>query len=436
MTKLRDGSSLLLARRDDGYVVTAVGPGLEPQLLGEISPDQLAALAGGDVSDWADQLGDHASGGEPCLDDPVTRERLAEQDQMFGGWLPGIADAEAERLARVETRAARQRLHSSPRLARPTLPISVVRRAALIESLGPKRVIVDDDADGLCLVLAEAGIEVLVVESDPVRRLWLEQEAELAGVVDAVSIVGGASDDSGDGSGSGSGNGTQTIAEFGKADLAVVSVGPPHLTHRALAWACDTVVPGGHILAGLRAPWDVHFFRDLPTTGLEIEQHLREIDVPTLPGGYVLDGAGDQILLARPPDEKLTLAPPPDAPADRVREQPYYWLDFDELAAARLTNNPLERLIDLIAAQHGVPEAMRTVSKSDDRELIAWFDRDGVGISAQLATQGRHLLVTMIPYDPGLEYTVMSAVFHLLGDHLTRMRPQLATLWRGESIVA
>lgn len=413
MTKLRDGSSLLAWRREAGFFITAVGPGLEPVVLGNVSRDEIASLDNGDVSAWRDQLGEHAVDGEPTLDDPITLERLAAADRTFGGWLPGIMDAEAARIGRAEAMASRRRLFSAPRIARPVLPFSVARRAGIVEALNPGRVALDDDADGLSILLAESGIETVTVERDPIRKAWLEREAARAGVA-AHRVV--------------------EDARSVECDTAIVAIGPPHETLRALTWACGAVGPGGHILAGIRAPWDEHFFTIFGNTGLSLRDHVRGIDSVVIPGGFVIDGPGDLLVFERPAEVSLpTLNPSAGA---RVREQPYYWLDFDELAAPRLGETTVERLADLVAAQHPAPEVMRAVSQSEGRELICWFDNQGKGLTAQLATDARHLLVTMMPYDLELEYNLMCAVFHLLGDHLTRVRPQLPMRWRGESIVA
>jgi hypothetical protein len=58
-----------------------------------------------------------------------------------------------------------------------------------VSALGPKRVVIADDVDGLGILLAEAGIETVVEERDPVRRGWLEREAVRAGVGAALTVM-------------------------------------------------------------------------------------------------------------------------------------------------------------------------------------------------------------------------------------------------------
>jgi hypothetical protein len=147
----------------------------------------------------------------------------------------------------------------------------------------------------------------------------------------------------------------------------------------------------------------------------------REVDHWLLPGGWVVDGAGDMVVVHRPAGVQLEDVS--REAAERVRAQPYLTIDFDSLDEKRLDESAIERLADAIAFRAPRSEALRTIGSHGDTDVLCWYDTEGSGLTAQLDRDKEHLLVTLMPYDGELEYVCVCAAYHELADELTRTRP-------------
>lgn len=386
----------------------------------------------GDSVTLADVLGSGDGGHfndatEPAgPEDPVLLERLIELDAMYARSIPGFLEEHAEALRPIEAMHARRRIFPVPREARFHLPFSTLRRLHGIMALAPQRVLLNDDIDALGIVLASsaagqgAPVSVDIIEPDARRRVWLSEERERwPGAQEHVRILSG--DEASE-------------QPSGDYDIVVVQVGHPALTATQLRYAFEQVNPDGHVLASLRAPWDLHFVQAMQAANIELVDQWREIDVPTLPGGFVLDGASDIVVLKRPAAGADALKPWQGDVSDHIEKQPYHWLDFDSLA--QTSDDVLEQFLDVVAWYSARPEFARSLVREEERQLATWFDDDGYGFTAEFVPGEAHLLVTLVPYDLQLEYAVQCAAFHVLGDKYTRVRPHRTVHWLQENIVA
>ncbi len=356
--------------------------------------------------------------------------RMARLDRMYGGSLPGFFPREEKRLTLAEESFARRRFYKPLRYARHYLPYSLVRRVRAIEALAPQRIVLRDDVDGLSLALASAhqtatnpgtaaSMQVVVIEPDAQRREWLQAELpHWPGAKETLDII----EEQG------------ALKEDTEFDLTLVQAGHPRDTAEALSWAYRMVGAGGHILVSLHAPWDTSFVKATKAAGIEVTDQWREIDVPVLPGGFVMDGSGDIVVLHRSEDFDEAQLPIWQGDAAAVIDElPYHWLDFDALASS--VPGSLDNMLDTVALYSPRPEFKRSMLKESQRELATWYDTEGFGFSAELNIEEAHLLVTLLPYDSGLEYALQCAAFHTLGDRHTRVRPHRTEYFQQESII-
>lgn len=311
-------------------------------------------------------------------------KRLAVLDMMYSGWVPGFTHAHGERIAKVRSSIAERGVGFALGL-RASLPSSIVRRALAIESLAPKRVLLFGDVDGLAGFLA-SDIAATVVEP------------------------------------------TRTIAEV-VADVAVVEVVDLGPTIVRLESALVAVGPSGTVLARLRWPWDRAFYEHIKVLGLKVLGYERDVDHALLPGGFVVDGAGDLVLLggaiaASAPELprplttgtlSMSLSASADAP-------PYAWFDMDGLAPDRAIG--LNALANEVARISKRTPELADVKTYDDREVLCWYDTNGRGFVAELSRDSSHLLVSYVPYDDALDHAVITSAFTLFADEDTRLRPR------------
>ena len=371
-------------------------------------------------------------------------EMLRHSDQRFGCWLPG-GESTRDRWERITTRLGCRWLHPLPRLARPTLPSSVLHRALTVEALQPQGVYLEDDPDGLCVELASS-TEVLVHEPDALRRQLHETEsAQRGGSKKGLRFLG---DQEG------------FEAARGSVDVALISLGPLRQSYEALQRAWMLLRPGGQLFFSVRAPWDLTWIPALAQLGFKIKEHHREVDQVVIPGGFVVDGGGDLLRVSRPEQplsrEQIWKAlgaseeasgVPFDWEKLSIQAQPYLSLDVDGLVLRSVDPHPMERFLEALRVHHDCPEATRSLSRQAERAVACWYDEQGWGLSAELnkfslnlgesseeLVQG-HALLSLMPYRPQMEYSVLCAIFHLLGDVHTRVRPQRTAFFKERNIV-
>lgn len=412
MSKLRDGAHLTLWPK----VVGVIEPGASPFFVSRSEGETLCqvALAAERVSteSLSDQLLLYVVEGDPLEEDPVILRRLIDLDQRYCGWIPGFWSAFGGHVEDAARMQARRRVHTVPRVARPTLPSSMIRRLQAIERSAPKTIYVEDDADGLSILLAHRA-EVTVREVDPMRRQWLAGEAKRAGVQTRWRV--------------------KDTIEPESVDAACVWAGPPSRLD-ALWRAIRAVRPRGLVFVGVRPPWDQSLLPRLDTMGFELIDHFRDIDHHVLPGAYVVDGTADLVVYRRP-DEYRSEEESTVAVSQDIRAQPYFTLDFDCLSEASMSDNPMERLLHAIEAQSDRSPAMQNITRRGDSDVGCWIDEAGYGLSAVLNRARAHLLINLVPFDIGLEYAALCAAFHTLGDDLTRARPHRTLRWKGENVL-
>lgn len=324
--------------------------------------------------------------------------RLRELDRRFVGWLPGFLMAAGPELERAQEMLARRRSYRPPWVAWPTLPGSVVRRARICRELAPARVYVEDDVDGLAVLLGDQA-QVTVAEPDPAWRAWLAAEAERGG--GAVVVA----DD--------------PVVD-GSCDVAVIHAGAPAHTRAAIARGVAATRAGGHLVVCLRSPWHAGFWTHVEAAGLQVRAHHREVDHPLVPPDFVVDGAGDVVVLERP---EPAGEPPCEGGAETLRAQPYLLLDVDGLAPDRLDDGALGRFADLVGRTGPRAEATRFGVAQGGVELLRWCDEGGAGLTCELHRDDARLRVLFLPYDDALARAVVHAALHTLADAATRLRP-------------
>ena len=401
----------------DGSVITTwprgvalLSPDRSP-VGGQLSGEALRKLAAGNSpaarpSGWPEWTSDFPPGAHLSQ----FHQRIIRADELYLGSIPGLGAAHHTKLEEVRRRIGNRLLAPAPRVARPTLPLSVVRRAAIIEDMAPSRILVTDDPDGLSILLAEAAAVTLASPSEDVSSLVVRSEAARAGV-ELVLPTDGAT-----------------------YDVAVVPLGPPDHSVKVLADALAHIPPGGRILATLARPWEVFGLDLIEQMGLDLIHHHREVDHVTVAGGFVLDGAGDVLVLGVT-SQSAPVQPP--TPTESAAIQPGFWLDFDALAPENPARHedPLAALADALALYAPRPEAGRNLHRESDASTLNWCDAAGTGLTVHWRPEEGHLVAGLAPFDGALEYAVISAVFHTLGDPMTRMRPQVTGRWGKEVVV-
>jgi len=346
---------------------------------------------------------------EPGRDDPVTAALLVAQSQSFGGWLPGIWRLHRGAVEVMAALQARQRLLAMDAWSRMTLPISTLQRASIIRADSPGCVYLEQERDGLPLLLAGPGRVIARPLGDAHDR-WLREEAA-AREIDALEI-------------------DEQPPVAGSCDAAVIHAGPPTATVAALERALAAVCPGGALYVRVRSPWDEALFALLETMQIEVVEHWREIDHWMVPGGTMVDGAGDLLKLIRP--ESVVRAAVEGGRAEDVRAQPCFAFDSDALLVERLDDSATDRWLDLIAFRNAAPERFRRIQRLDQEEQGCWFDEQGNGFSFRLHREAGHLMVNLFPFDGALEVVALCSALQLFGDALTRVRPQRTGRYMGE----
>jgi hypothetical protein len=341
---------------------------------------------------------------KPSGCDELRRIRLEILDRRYTGWLPGLWSSAAGIIETTEERLSR-RPFFFPRVARPTLPASVVWRSLSLTRLGGSHVYIEDDLDGLS-VLMSGEARVMLLEPEPERRDWL---ATMSPEV-------------------------QLLWELPnrQVDVAVIHAGPPAVTAAALGRALRVTRPGGYIAVCVRAPWEWTLYPQLEAAGLPVFSYQRAIDHWLLPCGHVVDGAGDLVILERPPN-----AVPPDihtGDAERIRAQPYLSFDLDSLDETRVDEGSMHRLADRVAELAPRPEALRQVRSGADRDVLCWYDDSGSGFTAELTRNEAHLLITFLPFEAQIEYVAVCAAYELFADDATRTRPLRTRRWHEETV--
>jgi hypothetical protein len=341
---------------------------------------------------------------EPSGCDEQRRSRLELLDRRYTGWLPGLWSSAAGTIAATEERLSR-RPFFWPRVARPTLPASVVWRALSLAQLGGEEVYIEDDVDGLSALMT-GGARVTVLEPEPVRRDWL------ATLSAEVQLLGELPDR--------------------EVDVAVVHAGPPAVTAAALERALRVTRPGGHIAVCVRAPWEWTLYPQLETAGLPVVSYQRAIDHWLLPCGHVVDGAGDLVIVERPRNAMPPTIETNDA--ERIRAQPYLTFDLDSLDDTRVDEGSMHRLADRVAELAPRPEDLREVHRGADRDVLCWYDDSGSGFTAELTRTEEHLLITFLPFEGQIEYVAVCAAYELFADDATRTRPLRTRRWHEETV--
>jgi hypothetical protein len=347
-------------------------------------------------------LGEHLSRGEAPGGDPWLLARLRDLDRRFVGALPGFLEDCAEEISFCEQRLARRRFFGPVRTARPSLPASVVRVAQILGELAPKRVYLEDDVDGLAVLLGRSA-GVTVVQQDEWSRQRLRDEVLRAGLCSRVETA-------------------KTSVSDGSFDLAMLHAGPPRQTHAALTRALAATRPRAVLAVSIRSPWDEAFWSHVSASGLSLESCHREVSHFVVPPAFVLDGAADLAVFRR--GRNVKLADVEDAAIAQVRARPHLVLDFEDLAPDRLDAAALTRWADLLARTSPRPEAARHLERHGGREIFCWIDTAGFGLIAQLRRDHVHLQLMLAPYDPDLETSAVYAVFHTLADDFTRLQAQ------------
>ena len=379
MSRLQDGVYLCLFER----AVVALEEGSPPRILPATARTELATA------------------GAPTESNATLCKALADLDERYVGWLPGFLESHREALATVEAMHSRRPFFALPRLTPPTLPASTLRRAQVILKHEPARVFLADDPDCLSVLLAPH-TEVTVFEPDPLRWQWLRAEAERAGCNKRLYLA--------------------TENDHPQSfDISVIYAGSLEISRQQLSLALELTRAGGRIVAGFKLPWEESFMDLARTTGLKVLEYHREIDQWLVPGPTVIDGGQDLAVFDRP--AKPTSPAPASSPAECIRLVPHGHLDLDSLDTSRFDSQALDRFADLVAATASVPEEGRTLEHLKDHDVLCWYDQHGNGFTAELRRAEAHLLVTLVPFDPALEYIVLFAASALFGDSCTRVRP-------------
>jgi hypothetical protein len=343
--------------------------------------------------------------GDVTFDEDTARcARLQLLDRRYMGWLPGLYAEAGDAIARAEAMLS-GRPFFWPRVARATLPASVVRRARVLARFGGERIYVEDDVDALSALLAEDA-KVTVLEADHDRCEWLAAQSGKVVLLEETPSH--------------------------EADLAVIHAGPPAATRAALARAFEATRPGAKIAVCVRVPWEWAIYPQVEAAGLRAVHYERAIDHWLLPCGQVVDGAGDLVVFERP--DSVTLPEVPDDWAEQVRAQPYLTVDLDSLDDERVDGASLERLADTIARLAPHSEELRRIDTGEIRDVLCWYDDTGRGLTAELNREEDHLMMTFMPFDPELEYVAVCAAYGLFADDATRTRPLRTRRWHEETV--
>lgn len=400
MMRLRDRCLLTLWPRQLAlWQQGALPQSLPRNLVGPLA-DWLAGGAG-DGLDLSGSLAGSVEPGDVAAGDAWMEQRLRELDAEYANWPLDGATSDAAALAQITASQARLRLVPMDD-GGPVLPSSVLRRVQIIRAHEPRTILLFGDGDGASLWLAEKS-EVHLLTRERLTRLHLEREARRRGVVERLRFL-------------------DVAPEVPSYDAAWLPFAAIDRATAALARSARVVKPGGHVFVSLRAPWDEVFFERLDGQAFKVASYFREIEHPYVPGGYGLDGAADVVVLERlPGDHHLATI---ESPSDVMRVMPHHSFDVDALAVGSLGVDALDRLATLVGALSPRPAAVTDFSRDAQREILWWYDADGLGFVADLRREAAHLRVDFMPYDAALEQAVKCAIFWSLGDTDTRLRPQ------------
>lgn len=416
MLKLKPSATLMAWTRGTGLWHPELGFAFSSLV---VSPD---ALLAGDYQPLAER--------HPAFFDAspaeADRDAIAEVrastwtsiDHAYHGWMPGLGDQERELLAVARQVLDARRIWTPPVASWPALPGSVVRRVLAIGAHHPETIYIDDDADGLSVVLAVAlpGAKVTVRRRNPLVDAWLLGCANLFEVAGRLQWL----DDD------------PTAAAF---DVAVVPGGPPTILRRALTLGQSTLRTKGVLVSTIAAEWDALALDQAEACGWEWLSQVRECDHLVVPGGFVIDSARDLVLWRLPEKPAPAGSLPVATSKENLDAVPYAAADFYGLAAEKLGDHALDALAEALAISHVLPERGRALTKEANRQVLSWVDRDGNGLTAQLHPHDQHLLVTFLPYQADLIYAAHAAIAHTMGNQYTRVRPVLPIRHRQEQVV-
>ena len=337
------------------------------------------------------------------------QEALTDLDQMYNGWTPGALSRSPKRLEALQRFSAQRPVYFAANHERPSLPGSLLRIVEALESLDANRIYLDSDVNGLSLLLGE-NAEVLVGSLDERSNFWLKEGLKQIKLPNPVRL-------------------SAPLNDSPDCDCALITASHRLHNQQALKRAFEMTRPGATIAVLIRPPWDDAFAKTLKAFEWEVETHYRDIQHWLLPGGIVPDGGGDLAFLKRPDHfpQPLTSA----APAEAVRDQPYFTLDIDGLAIPPEQGDLLE-FADRLAAISPFPEAFRSHHIQGDRHNLCWADSEGSGLTMEMRPRAGHLLITFLPYNETLEWTITVLVLQSLGSSTTRVRPARAN-WAGKT---
>jgi len=400
-------------------VIAVAGPGQEPRLIDVRWYDQLVELTNGlppadSREELREALGPYAIEQATPEVDPVLLAAGQAKDRDHLGWLPDFLSPADETLILLEDLWARRRLWHSRDGAQPTLPGSSWYRHRAIVAGKAERVLLVEDPDGLSLALAKSH-HVTVYEPEPGHRLWLQEQSRRLGVATSIEWI-------------------DQLGAARQSDIAVLNATDFEPTAAALAQAIVATRPGGHILVSCRSPADLWLYAMAQQAHLDLDDCRREVDHLVLPTGHVPRGAADLVLFRRGPQARLD---PRSAQDPRgVASLPYLTLDFQSLAAERLTADDRDRWLDWLAALCGTEVAGRGHHAHGDEDMLWWYDQTGAGLLANVRPESADALVLLMPYSRRLEQAALCATFWLLADEHTGVRPRRTHVFSDQGIMS
>lgn len=281
----------------------------------------------------------------------------------------------------------------------PTLPSSTFQQAQALATLPGKTAYIDNDVDGLGLILAQT-MKVTVRQDESLLRHWFMQTAEALGVQDNIEF-------------------RATPPRDQLFDLSVGHAGALKSSTMLLKQLLATTKVGGHLALQIRYPWDKMVEALLEAHSLPITNYFRDCCTYMLPGGFVVDGGGDLVVVQRtdksvPPDTKTVGA---------IGEPPYSNFDIDSLNPALLNAESMQQFFDFLTLAAPHIEYRYNLHKDGERDVLSFYDEKGFGLTAELRRDQGHMLLSFMPHHDSMFYAALSAAFCTLGDLQTRCRP-------------
>jgi hypothetical protein len=321
---------------------------------------------------------------------------LRDLDEAYAAWTPWFTEAVRETVRTVRPMHERRPPLDPSRCARPTLPASTARRLAILREIEAERIWIEDDVDGLSVLLAARG-RVEVREPDGPHREWLRDEAARAGVESRLVL-------------------TAAEPDTGAFDAALIVAGPHGRLESSFRASITAVASGGAVVVGVRYPWESAVHELVRRVGLRTRRYEREVDQVVLAGRVVLEGAGDLLVL----DHPARPVEVPD-PAGEDTGIASVAVELHSLHAASLERRDLGDL------QKRLGGAASRRLESEGCELLVWYGHDGSGMTAELVPAERRLWMGFMPYDPALEGRALVAAAELFGGDIVRTRPRPTT---------